>query len=112
MLPSSAHGTALALPPVMNSRSIEERVETLEHQVGTLMSLPGTVGSLHSEFYAFRVEMREFKAEMGEFRTEMREFQQVVASNFTRLHEADENLRLLMLTLHEQVMARLDALTR
>ena len=77
----------------MQPRSIEERLTMLERQMQEMRELPERVTKLASQILQLREEMRE---ELSAIRTEMK--------------AADDETRVFMRVLYEDVLSRLEAI--
>ena len=77
----------------MQRRSIEERLTMLERQMQEMRELPERVTKLESQILQLREEMRE---ELSAIRTEMK--------------AADDETRVFMRVLYEDVLSRLEAI--
>jgi hypothetical protein len=103
--------------------SLEKRVEMLEQQMRPLSELPERVTSLETQFLQFRTEVREefsaVRSEIQLVRSEMRqgdetllgEIRKVEASPRREIQAGDEETRRFMRVLHEDVIARIAAIS-
>jgi hypothetical protein len=104
----------------MPEPSITERVTTLEQKVEALASLPARVTALEVQIVQLRDEMRvEFSAvrqEMAVLREDLRgelraELHKTTDMLRTEIRAGDEETRRYMRVLHEEVLARIAALS-